>query len=354
MVTVALLAGVVGALLASGAGVVVGEFHRSTTVERPIEQVMDPHTTYVTVATDPRPQDVTDIAARFQSTVVQLRATTNGATTSGTGVIYRSDGIILTNNHLVQGAQSVVAVTGDGHTITCHLVGDDAATDIGVVRMDSKPGTAAPIGTTTELKVGQLALVIGAPAGMSGGHSVTKGIISAVDRQVTPTNGPPLQDMIATDAAIEASTSGGALVDAGGTVVGITNAVATDPSTQLSGYATPIEVAKNVAEQLLATGHVTHAWLGVQGADVDPATAAAAGLHGGAVVQNVDARSPAGRAGVTDADIITGFGDDPVLSMGALAVALSKYRPGDRVTVDFVRDGEARFTTVVLAPRPGS
>jgi S1-C subfamily serine protease len=244
---------------------------------------------------------------------------------------------------------------GDGRRVTCHLVGTDAATDIGLVKMDTKPQDVATLGSSTQLKVGQLAIAIGSPLALSGGHSVTSGIISAVDRQVPSGNGPPLLDMIATDATIEPGSSGGALVDASGMVVGITTAIALgEQGLQTFGFATPIEVAKDVANQLLSTGKVTHAWLGIQGTDIDPATAGVLGVTGGAVVQIVDSHSPAGRAGVATADVITGFDGQTIASMSSLAMDLSRRRPGDRVGLTYIHDGETHNADVVLLARPSS
>lgn len=349
--SVALLAGVVGALLASGAGVMAGQYHHSTTIVRPIEQVVDPNSTYVTIATNPKTLDITDIALHSQMSIVELLINSNGTASSGSGVIYRNDGYILTNDHLVEGAQTVTAVTGDGRHITCHLVGTDVATDIGVVKMDVKPQQIATLGTSTQLKVGQLAIAVGSPLGLYGSHSVTSGIISGVDRQVASTAGIPLLDMIATDAIIEQGSSGGALVDAGGMVIGITTAIGED-GMQATGFATPIEVARDAGDQLISTGKVSHPWLGIQGSDVDPAAAKALGITGGAVVQVVDSHSPAGQAGVTAADIITAFAHQPVDSISGLAMSVGKHRPGDKVEITFVHNGQTRSAVVTLQERP--
>jgi putative serine protease PepD len=349
---VALLAGVVGALLASGAGVVAGQYHHSTVV-RPVEQVVQANP-YVTIATNPKTYDIVDIAARLRPTIVELLVNSNGANGSGSGVIFTGDGYILTNDHVVEGAQSVVAVMSDGRRITCRLIGTDKATDIAVVKLqDSKPQSVAILGSSTQLKVGQLAIAIGSPLGLAGGPSVTSGIISAVDRQVSPGSGPPLVDMIQTDANLDPGSSGGALVDASGMVIGITTAVAlSDQSTQTLGFATPIEVARDVANQILSTGKVSHAWLGVEGADVDVSAAKTLGISGGAVVQSVDNHSPASRIGIGPADVVTAFAGQPVDSMSTLEMSVRQHRPGDRVTITWLRGGDTHTTDVLLQERP--
>lgn len=353
--TVALLAGAMGALLASGFGVVAGQYHRTTTVVRPVEQIVDPAGPYVTIAANPK-DDIGNIAAHLRPSLVELLVDTNGTSGTGSGVIFRSDGYILTNSHVIDGAQSVVALLSDGHRVVCQLVGSDRATDIAVVKLQgTRSQTVATLGTSSQLRVGQMAIAIGSPFGMTGGPSVTSGIISGVDRQLTTANGPHFLDMIQTDAAIEPSSSGGALVDASGTVIGITNAIARqDQNTQTLGYATPIEVARDVADQLLNTGKVTHAWLGVEGADVDLDTAKSLGLTGGAMVSNVDRDSPASRAGVGVTDIVTAFGGDPVDSMSTLEMDLRRHRPGDRVSLTYVHDGGIRATEIVLLDWPDS
>jgi S1-C subfamily serine protease len=351
--TVALMAGVVGALFASGAGVVAGQYHHTTTVVRPIEQVVQANP-YVTIAANPKAQDIVDVAARMRPTIVELLVTSNGANGSGSGVIFTPDGYILTNDHVVAGAQSVVAVMSDGRHIGCRLIGTDKATDIAVVKMqNSNPQSVAVLGTSTQLKVGQLAIAIGSPLGLTGGPSVTSGIISAVDREVDPGSGPPLIDMIQTDAAIEPGSSGGALVDGNGMVIGITTAIALgDQSMQTLGFATPIEVARDVANQILSTGKVTHAWLGVEGADVDVAAAKVLSIPGGAVVQSVDEHSPAARAGVAATDIVTAFAGQAIDTMSSLEISVRQHRPGDHVAISYIHQGETRTTDVVLLERP--
>jgi S1-C subfamily serine protease len=356
--TVALLAGALGALLASGFGVVAGQYHRTTTVVRPIEQIIDPAAPYVTIAANPAnpKDDIGDIAAHLRPSLVGLLVSSNGASGTGTGVIFRSDGYILTNSHVVDGAQSIMALLSDGHRFVCQIVGSDPSTDIAVVKLKgSKSQVVATLGSSSQLRVGQTAIAIGSSRAMTGVPLVTSGIISAVDLQVSAANGPHFVDMIQTDAAIEPGSSGGALVDASGTVIGITNASDFDDTgRQALGYATPIEVARDVADQLLNTGKVTHAWLGVEGADIDVMTAKNLGLPGGAMVSNVDSHSPAERAGVTATDIVTAFDGNPVNSMSTLEMDLRHHRPGDRISLTFIHDGGIRATEVVLMDRPAA
>jgi len=132
---VALLAGVVGALLASGTGVLAGSFDRTTTVVRPFERIVDPSTPYLTLASSPKTVDVVKIAEELRPTIVELLVNGNGATGSGSGVIFRSDGYVLTNDHVVEGAQSITAVLSDGHRVSARIIGMDPATDIAVIKL---------------------------------------------------------------------------------------------------------------------------------------------------------------------------------------------------------------------------
>jgi S1-C subfamily serine protease len=353
---VALLAGVVGALLASGVSVVAGTYRRSTTVVQPFERIVEPATPQVTLASDSKGGGniVVAIAARLTPSMVKLLVNGDGTNGSGSGVIFRSDGYVLTNSHVIDGAQTIVAVMSDGKRVAAKVVGSDPATDIAVVKLvQDTPRTVATLGSSIRLKVGEMAIAIGSPLGLPGGPTVTSGIISALGRQVSAAGGPQLIDMIQTDASISPGSSGGALVDSSGVVVGITTAVAVnDQGPQGLGFATPIEVARGVAEQLLSTGKVTHVWLGVDGTDVDAPTAGQLGIPGAAVVQNVENNSPAAKAGLQPSDVITNMAGQAIVSMDALEVALQDRRPGDHVTLTLVRDSRAMAIDVTLAERP--
>jgi len=350
--TVALLAGLVGALVASSAGMAVGQFQH-TTVVRPVEQVINPDS-LITIAATPQGNDIGDIATRLRPTIVELLADTNGTDVTGSGVIFRSDGYILTNEHIVDGAQSMVAILSNGERISCRLIGADQATDIAVVKLESsKPQAVATLGTSSGLRVGQLAIALGSPVGLAGNLSVSSGIISAVDSQVSPSEGPTLTDMIQTDAAIDPGSSGGALVDGNGMVVGITTTVAVgDAGAATLGLATPIEVARDVANQLLTTGHVVHAWLGIEGSDVDSVTAEADGVTGGALVENVDQDSPAARAGLVASDVVVSFDGQPINSMYDLDASVREHQPGDKVSITYIRGSETRTADIVLLQPP--
>ncbi len=166
-------------------------------------------------------------------------------------------------------------------------------------------------------------------------------------------DGVPLIDMIQTDAPTSPSLAGGALVDQWGEVIGIMTTPAVDDSSPRGlGFATPVDVARSVADQLIATGHASHAWLGVEGSDLDSMTASELGLTGAAEVEQVVAGSPAARSGLAVADVVVQLDNTQITSMGSLMVSLREHRPGDRVTIAFLRNGRRHSAQVVLTERP--
>ena len=211
----------------------------------------------------------------------------------------------------------------------------------------------AELGTTSDLKVGTEASAIVSPLGLTGGPSVTVGIVSTLHRTVRTRGGQSLMDVLQTDAPIAPGSSGGALLDARGRVIGITTAVAvTDTGAEGFGFATPIDTARNVAEQLITTGKVVTVWLGVEGSDLDGATAMDLNVDGGAMIERVKSDSPAERAGLTARDVVVGMDGKPVKSMGMLAVAVRAHRPGDVITLDVVREKQHHGIKVTVAERP--
>jgi S1-C subfamily serine protease len=231
--------------------------------------------------------DVATVAERVRPAIVQLKVE-RGRTGSGSGVLFRSDGHLLTNAHVVEGATSVVVVLSSGREFAARVVGSDADTDTAVVKIEGGPFPVAELGSTSELKAGQQAIAIGSPLGLTGGPSVTVGVISALHRSVRTRTNQNLVDMVQTDAPIAPGSSGGALLDAYGRVIGITTALAvTDTGAEGFGFAIPIDAARNAADQLIATGKVVTVWLGVEGSDLDGATARDLNIDNGAMIEKV-------------------------------------------------------------------
>jgi serine protease Do len=344
---IALCAGSVGALVATGVIAATGGLRRDVTVIRPTgsSTLADP------VTTQPKPDlEVEEVAERVRPSIAQVRVTTGAGPVKGSGVMFRSDGHILTNWHLVGDAQTIKVVMANGKEVPGRLVGADRDTDLAIVKVDGGPYPSAVLGTTAALKLGQRAIALGSPLDLVGGPSVTVGVVSALHRQVEVREGVSLLDMIQTDASISPSSSGGALLDRTGTVIGITTAVA--GATEGLGFATPIETARVVGDQLIANGRFIHVWLGIEGSDIDGGTAAQLGVDGGALVDKVTPGGPAEVAGLAARDVIVGIEDKVIPSMGALVVNLRGRPPGEVVVLDIMRDAQRRELRVTLAERP--
>jgi len=255
---------------------------------------------------------------------------------------------------VIDGADAVKVVLDDGKELAATVVGSDPDNDVAVLKIDGGPFPVATLGTAADLQVGQTAIAIGSPLGLAGGPSVTVGVVSALHRRLDTRSGPPLLDMIQTDAPISPGSSGGALLDANGAVIGLTTAVATTDGAQGLGFATPIDVTRSSADQLIAGGKVVHVWLGIEGTDVDPTTAKNMTIDGGALVGTVVKGSPADKSGLQPRDVIVGIDGQPVKSMGALVVALRGRMPGNTVTLDVRRGNEEKHMTVSLIERPAN
>lgn len=351
---VSLLSGMVGALLAAGLVTVANDGQRHSdqpVIER--VQVSAPVGGGSTLA-PPNTLNVVDIADRVRPAITQVKVSGSKGQGSGSGVIFASDGHVLTNAHVVSGADSITVVLPGGTELAATVVGSDPESDIAVLKIPGGPYPSATMGSAADLRVGQAAVAIGDPLGLVGGPSVTVGVVSALHRQVEPRgDSAPLFDMIQTDAPISPGSSGGALLDGHGSVIGVTTAVAvSDAGGERVGFATPIDAARSVAEQLITTGRVVHVWLGIQGADLDRATATDLKIAGGALVATIVKGSPAERAGLQAHDVIIGVGDRSTTSMGALVVQLRQWRPGETVTVELIRNRRRSRLKVLLAERP--
>ena len=345
---VGLASALAASLLSTGLAVVAGNLLDAGGESRQVDTAgLFPQPTLVGARAD-----VVSVAERVRPAIVQLKVE-RGRSGSGSGVLFRSDGHLLTNAQVVDGATSVMVVLSSGRELAARVVGSDAESDTAVVKIDGGPFPVAELGSTADLKVGQEAIAIGSPLGLTGGPSVTVGVVSALHRSVRTRTGHNLIDMVQTDAPIAPGSSGGALLDSYGKVIGITTAVAmTDTGAEGFGFATPIDAARNAAEQLIATGKVVTVWLGVEGSDLDGATALDLNVDGGAMIEKVKAGSPAERAGLAPRDVIVRVDGKPITSMGMLVVAVRSHRPGDVFTVEIVREKQRHGMTVTVAERP--
>ncbi|NHC44369.1 S1C family serine protease [Motilibacter aurantiacus] len=318
-------------------------------------------------------QSLAQVAAKVTPSVVSVSFTSSAGQGEGSGVVLSSDGTILTNNHVVAAAANGGQITvkfSDGKTARATILGRDPSTDLAVIKAEGVSGlTAASIGKSSELHVGDTVLAIGNPLGLEG--SVSAGIVSALGRsvsipaeeeqqqpdsmfpgqgrlpQASAGGGTTLKGAIQTDAAVNPGNSGGALVNAAGEVVGINSAIASLSSGSGEsgsigvGFAIPIDTAMKIAAQLEKGETVQHPMLGVSAAD---STTGAAGAQIGSVTEG----SGAAAAGLQSGDIITAIDGQPVTDFDDLSATISTHSVGDRVTVAYTRDGQSRTATVTL------
>ena len=263
---------------------------------------------------------------------------------SGSGVIVRADGVIITNAHVVGNAREVEVRTADGRTFTGSVLGRDEQVDTAIVRIRATNLPAAPLGDSDRLEVGQTAVAIGNPLGLE--RTVTSGVVSAVNRD--PRGIGVATGLIQTDAAINPGNSGGPLLDSSGRVIGINTAMLA--GTTGLGFAIPINVATDVMQQILDTGRVRRAFIGIDFRDISPDIARQFRLpiEEGLVIVFVQRNSPAQRAGLQVEDFIVGFDGQPIKDSGDLRRLLRARKPGDTVPMQIVRDGRRQTVNVRL------
>jgi S1-C subfamily serine protease len=269
---------------------------------------------------------------------------------AGSGVIIRADGVILTNAHVVGQSAQVQIGLATGGTLTGRVLGRDPSIDIAVVDVEGADLPAAPLGNSDALEVGQTAIAIGNPLALE--RTVTRGIVSALNRTASEFN---LDELIQTDAAINPGNSGGPLLDSRGRVVGINTAVLRGAGAEGLGFAVPINLASDVAQQILATGRVTRAFIGINYVDVTAELAREFGLpvQGGIILRAVGQGTPAGTAGLRPGDILTRLDDTPINTGGDLRRAIRERNPGDTITLSGVRPDGPFTVRLRLAQNPG-
>ena len=266
----------------------------------------------------------------------------------GSGVIVTTDGYILTNNHVVENADTIHVEMTDGRSLTARLVGTDKPSDLALLKINESNLHAVALGNSEGVQVGDVVLAVGNPLGV--GQTVTMGIISAKGRS-TGTGAGGYEDFLQTDAPINHGNSGGALVNTKGELVGINSQILSESGGNIGiGFAIPSNMAKNVMEQLRTTGKVTRAQLGVTVQTVTSDMAASLGLKevGGAVVSNVASGSAAEHAGIKRGDVIQSFNGQPVHDTNTLRNRVSVAGPGSNADVAIIRDGAEKHINVKL------
>ncbi|MDR7349437.1 S1C family serine protease [Glycomyces algeriensis] len=323
------------ALIAGGAGGVAGWFIGSgdggTTTVQSVSMDAGQGMTY------------TEIVNKVSPSVVTI--VTDAA--EGSGVVYSEDGYIVTNNHVVDGAQSVEVRFSDGTTAAASIVATDATQDLAVIQVDGADDlTPVTFADSAAVQVGDVAVAIGSPLGLEG--TVTTGIVSALDRSMTVSgeqggagqSSSTLSGLIQTDAAINSGNSGGALVNGDGELIGINTAIATTDSGSIGlGFSIPSNTVKDTVEQLIQNGSVEQGYLGVSVANTD---------GNGAMVLSVEPDSPAAAAGLQEGDVITAIDGTPVTTATEVVAAVQGTSSGTEVAITYMRDQQEAETTATL------
>jgi S1-C subfamily serine protease len=283
-----------------------------------------------------------------------VTVTTNNSV--GSGVVYRSNGQIVTDEHVIAKAKSIRVTFADGQTMTARRRAGDSVTDLAVLQVERNNLPAATFASKPPA-LGDLAVVLGSPLGLS--KSVSAGIVSGFDRNLPASGETPagLVGLMQTDAPISPGNSGGAVVDADGDVIGISEAYVPPTSGAVAiGFATPAATVVSTVNQLIATGHARHAFLGVQETDLTPQTAKLLGLStsNGVLVLTVVPNSPAAKGGLRASDVIIGYDGKSINNTTALDVALRSTKPGQAVTLRVVRKRKHINLRVTVVDRPGT
>ena len=292
----------------------------------------------------------TPIAARSSSSIGQVYESASKGVVEistgsglGSGFVYDNEGHIVTNDHVVDGATSVKVRFWNGKSYDARVVGTDPSTDLAVIDVDAPASILHPLelGNSDDLAVGDEVLAIGSPLGLE--ETATSGIVSALHRQMSAPNGFTINDSIQTDAAINHGNSGGPLLNLAGDVIGVNAQIASDSGGNDGiGFAIPSNTVRSIVTQLIGSGSVSHAYLGVSVEQADV----------GVVVTEVRSGTPAESAGLTSGDVITSVGGTSVSDSAELQKAIDAKRPGDSVSLTVLRDGAKKTLDVQLSERP--
>jgi S1-C subfamily serine protease len=286
----------------------------------------------------------------------------------GSGFVYDAEGHIVTNQHVVDGAETVSVRFWDGSTYDGTVVGSDPSTDLAVVKVDAPANILQPLalGSSDDLTVGETVVALGSPFGLEG--TVTSGIVSALHRQMTAPNNFTINDSIQTDAAINHGNSGGPLVNGAGEVVGVNAQIESESGgSDGIGFAIPSKTVESIVPQIIANGSVEHAYLGVGVAELSQSVAEELGVPAGVALTDVRQGSPAAEAGLeaatgsatvdgqsypTGGDVITAVDGNAVKTGAELQNAVDAKRPGDSISITYTRDGQSQTVEITLGTRP--
>ena len=275
-------------------------------------------------------------------------------TSLGSGVIFSDQGYILTNHHVISGADAIQVFLRDGRSAPAKVVGSDPETDLAVLKIDLKNLPVITLGHSERVRVGDVALAIGNPYGV--GQTVTMGIVSATGRSALGVN--TFENFIQTDAAINPGNSGGALVDAYGNLIGINTVIFSQSGGSVGiGFAIPTSLAKGVMEQIIQYGRPLRGWLGIEAQTLTPELLEAFGLKKGTeglVITTLYRNGPAHKAGVEPGDVLVAIDDKKATDAREVLLTISAHKPGDHIKLDLLRDGKPLTVDAVAAERPAT
>lgn len=337
-----LILGILGGVLL-GTGVTFAILGFTGVITEPTTPTLPPPPTLTTPPATAPPESIAetassvDVARRAIPSIVSVEVSSFLVSGGGSGVVYGDNGYIVTNNHVIEGADEIVIVFSDGARFPGELIGADPLTDLAVVRVQRQDLTTIDIGSSASVSIGQPAIAVGNPLGLEGGPSVTVGIVSALGRTLGVDASGVLYGLIQTDAPITRGSSGGALLDANARLIGITTAIAvSDVGAEGLGFAVPIDMAVGVIADLVEEGEVRHALLGIQG-NTALAERDGAEYPVGVGVAGILDDSAYEQAGGLVNDVITRVDGDPVTTQDELLTKLRFLRAGDEVPITVLR-----------------
>ncbi len=373
-------AALIGAGVGAGTYAAVGGSSKSST-QVVTSTVTTPATSPATLTSQQTPMSVAEIAKRDSASVVQITVTTGGSSggvfgqggggsqqAQGSGFVYDTQGDIVTDQHVVDGASAISVKFANGATYKATVVGSDASSDLAVIKVNAPASLLHPLALadSSKVAVGDSVVAIGSPFGLQG--TVTSGIVSALHRDITAPNNFTITDTIQTDAAINHGNSGGVLLDTAGNVIGVTAQIDSESGGNDGvGFAIPSNTVRSIVSQLVGGGSVQRAYLGVHIQTIPSDAAAQLGGTAGVEVTSVVAGSPAAKAGLkaasgsqvvngqqyaTGGDVITAIDGHSVSSADSLQTEVAGKKPGTKVTLTVVHGGSTKTITVTLGTRP--
>ncbi|MCP5142375.1 MAG: Do family serine endopeptidase [Gammaproteobacteria bacterium] len=336
----------------TAAAPVVGPFSYADAVERAQPAVVNVHTAKV-IERERHPLLDDPFFSQFLGRRFQNVPRRRLETSLGSGVVISRQGYVVTNHHVIDGADAIRVGLADGRILPARLIGSDPDTDIAVLRVEDKELPTVVFGDSDGLRVGDVALAIGNPFGV--GQTVTMGIISATGRSELGISN--FEDFIQTDAAINPGNSGGALINARGELIGVNTAIfSKSGGYQGIGFAIPSRLMREVLEQIITHGRVIRGWLGVETQDMTPELAESVGLREprGVIVASIYRNSPAWNAGIRPGDVLTGIDDDELSRSTQALRLISVHSPGKRLMIRGLRNGQSFETEAEVIERPAS